>query len=227
MLISADQGDAGLELSSEVALARIRQLSAHEVGHTLGLAHNFAASTYGDRASVMDYPAPRIKVTEAGQLDFSEAYGVGVGVWDRFCIRAMYAPLEEPASKHLNEMVQESIEKGWIYLSDGDARPASGVGSTRQFGGTTARIPSTHSNKHSRSAPLASRRSMNRCCCRVKRSVTFVATSRRCTFIIVTKSTRWSSTSAVSSMPTACAETRIRKRLTFPSPSRSAPSRCF
>ena len=57
----------------DVALARIRQLSAHEVGHTLGFAHNFAASTYADRASVMDYPAPRVKITADDQLDLSDA----------------------------------------------------------------------------------------------------------------------------------------------------------
>ncbi|MCA9138102.1 MAG: zinc-dependent metalloprotease [Planctomycetales bacterium] len=118
-------GDSGTEQSSSVALARIRQLSAHEVGHTLGLAHNFAASTYGDRASVMDYPAPRILVTNDNQLDFSEAYGVGVGDWDRFCIRAMYGPLGEKPTERMNELVAESIDKGWIYLSDADARPAS------------------------------------------------------------------------------------------------------
>lgn len=121
----ADTADSGLDESSSVALARIRQLSAHEVGHTLGLAHNFAASTYGDRASVMDYPAPRIRITAENQLDFSQAYGVGVGDWDRFCIRAMYGSLGDQPSERMNALVRESIEQGWIYLSDADARPAS------------------------------------------------------------------------------------------------------
>ncbi|MEO1526829.1 MAG: zinc-dependent metalloprotease, partial [Planctomycetota bacterium] len=117
--------DSGMERSSQVALARIRQLSAHEVGHTLGLAHNFAASTYGDRASVMDYPAPRIQVTDDNRLDFSDAYGVGVGDWDRFCIRAMYGSFDDQSSANIQKLVEESIEKGWIYLSDSDARPAA------------------------------------------------------------------------------------------------------
>ena len=60
-----------------MALARIRQLSAHEVGHTLGFAHNFAASTYG-RASVMDYPVPLTRIVD-GAIDLSDAYGVGTG----------------------------------------------------------------------------------------------------------------------------------------------------
>ncbi|MEE9179360.1 MAG: DUF5117 domain-containing protein, partial [Vicinamibacteria bacterium] len=62
----------------EMALARVRQLSAHEIGHTLGLAHNYIASTYADRASVMDYPAPLVEITPDGRLDLSNAYGVGV-----------------------------------------------------------------------------------------------------------------------------------------------------
>ncbi|MEM8671360.1 MAG: zinc-dependent metalloprotease [Planctomycetota bacterium] len=116
---------AGSERSTEVALARIRQLSAHEVGHTIGLAHNFAASTYGDRASVMDYPAPRIGVTQDDKLDFSDAYGVGVGQWDRFCIKAMYGSLGDQPLEDLNQLVKESIDRGLVYVSDGDARPAS------------------------------------------------------------------------------------------------------
>ncbi|MFV0277779.1 MAG: DUF5117 domain-containing protein, partial [Parahaliea sp.] len=60
------------------ALARIRQLAAHEVGHTLGLEHNFAASTDG-RASVMDYPHPRVTLSESGDIDLSRAYAAGIG----------------------------------------------------------------------------------------------------------------------------------------------------
>lgn len=110
--------------STSVALARIRQLSAHEVGHTLGLAHNFAASTYGDRASVMDYPAPRILLGDDDAFDFSQAYGVGVGAWDRFCVRAMYGSLEAP-DEGMKSLVKEAKERDWVYLSDSDARPAS------------------------------------------------------------------------------------------------------
>ena len=76
----------GLDPSAEPAamvLARIRQLSAHEVGHTLGLAHNFAASTYG-RASVMDYPAPLVKIRDGKTLDLSDAYARGIGAYDVF-----------------------------------------------------------------------------------------------------------------------------------------------
>ena len=69
----------------EMALARIRQLSAHEVGHTIGLAHNYVASTE-DRASVMDYPHPLVRLDEDGSIDLSAAYDTGIGEWDEVAV---------------------------------------------------------------------------------------------------------------------------------------------
>ena len=110
--------------ATAMALARIRQLSAHEVGHTIGFTHNFAASTYG-RASVMDYPAPMVKIT-AGAVDLSEAYGAGVGAFDVFAVRYAYsqfAPgVDEGAA--LTRIVDEATSKGLLFISDADARPA-------------------------------------------------------------------------------------------------------
>ncbi len=109
----------------ELALARIRQLAAHEVGHTLGLAHNYIASTFG-RASVMDYPAPLVHVTADGRLDLSDAYAVGVGEYDRFAIRWLYSEFGETdeEAQALDAMVRAGLRRGLRFLTDQDARPA-------------------------------------------------------------------------------------------------------
>ena len=103
-------------------LARVRQVSAHEVGHTLGLGHNYIASTYG-RASVMDYPAPRI-LLKNGQIDLSDAYGVGPGAYDVWAIHwgyGIFPPGQEADS--LKAIMADGLRKGYLYLSDADARP--------------------------------------------------------------------------------------------------------
>jgi hypothetical protein len=106
----------------QMALARIRQLAAHEVGHTLGLAHNFAASTYG-RASVMDYPAPMIDINE-GRLDLSHAYPVGMGEYDKFAIKYAYSELPAGDERaQLDKIVEDGIAHGMLFISDEDARP--------------------------------------------------------------------------------------------------------
>jgi len=119
--------------SQEFVLARIRQLAAHELGHTLGLAHNFAASTYDGRASVMDYPAPLLRVDGAG-LDLSQAYRPGTGVYDEFAIRygySLFATKDEEAG--LAAIVKQGLRDGLVFLSDRDARPASGSDARAQL----------------------------------------------------------------------------------------------
>lgn len=116
-LVGADaSGKGGPNDPIQVALARLRQLSAHEVGHSLGFAHNFAASSQ-DRASVMDYPAPRVKLT-GGQIDLSDAYGVGIGAWDKFTVDWLYGD-GDPAAK------ADKAARTMRYITDVDAR---GVG---------------------------------------------------------------------------------------------------
>ncbi len=121
-----DQNDPMLKM----ALARLRQLSAHEVGHTLGLVHNFAAST-NDRNSVMDYPHPFVELDENGQPDFSQAYDDKIGAWDKLTIRYGYEDFADKVDEKqaLDKIIEEGISKGFRYISDRDARPAGGANS--------------------------------------------------------------------------------------------------
>lgn len=104
-----------------MALARLRQLAAHEVGHTLGFAHNFAASRHGN-GSVMDYPHPDIRL-DGNRLDLSKAYGVGVGPWDDFLVAHGYGEFADGrTAQHLADLRQAIRAQGYRYISDGDAR---------------------------------------------------------------------------------------------------------
>jgi hypothetical protein len=113
-------------------LQRIRQLAAHETGHTLGLAHNFAASSFPHKpeqtVSVMDYPHPWVTVGADGVPDLSHAYPIGIGIWDKVAIDYGYRefdrdgqPLEDAAG--LDKILHDSEQTGLIYITDEDARP--------------------------------------------------------------------------------------------------------
>jgi hypothetical protein len=108
-----------------MVLARTRQLAAHEVGHTLGLMHNFAASSMGQGTSVMDYPHPLVTLDANGRPDLSHAYATGIGAWDKAAIKygySQFAPgTDEPAA--LDKILREDEAAGLRYMTDEDARP--------------------------------------------------------------------------------------------------------
>ncbi|WP_158944009.1 zinc-dependent metalloprotease, partial [Granulicella sp. S190] len=119
-----------------MVLARTRQLAAHETGHTLGLAHNFAASSFPhtpeESVSVMDYPHPYITLNKEGIPTLTESYGVNIGIWDKTAIDYGYhefdkssKPIEDPAA--LNAILEASEKTGLLYITDEDARPFSGA----------------------------------------------------------------------------------------------------
>ena len=111
----------------EMALSRLRQLSAHEVGHTLGLLHNFAGSTNG-RSTVMDYPHPLITI-EGNALSFENAYDHQIGIWDKQAIKYGYQQFPDSAAEHmgLNQIIESTQQLGLRYITDRDGRPTGGA----------------------------------------------------------------------------------------------------
>ncbi len=110
----------------KVALARIRQLSAHEVGHTLGFGHNYVSST-ANRASVMDYPHAYIKIREDGTLDFSDAYTVGIGEWDKVFVAYAYSQFPDGTNENaaLDRILNDANRRGLYCLSESGDSSAS------------------------------------------------------------------------------------------------------
>lgn len=111
----------------DMAIARIRQLSAHEIGHTIGFAHNYAASTVG-KSSVMDYPHPQFSLNN-GEIDFSNAYDDKIGAWDKVSVAYAYETFPEGTNERdgLNKILEKSAADGLRYITDQDARPQGGA----------------------------------------------------------------------------------------------------
>jgi hypothetical protein len=122
---------SALKRANEMALARIRQLAAHETGHTLGLMHNYAASIV-NRSSVMDYPPPTITLGADGRPDVSDAYAVGIGEWDKVSIAYGYSDLSQQKDETaaLDKILADAFSRGLLYLTDQDARPLGSASPT-------------------------------------------------------------------------------------------------
>ena len=115
-----------------MVLARIRQLAAHETGHTLGLSHNFAASSVKPGDSVMDYPSPYATVDGEYHVDLSHAYAVNIGDWDKVAINYGYRQFApsvtgDAEQAALGKILSDADQAGQVYITDADARPASGA----------------------------------------------------------------------------------------------------
>jgi hypothetical protein len=125
LLAPYEQGKAVSPKMMEMALARLRQLAAHEVGHTLGLQHNYSSSTV-NRSSVMDYPPPLVTVGADGIPDVSNAYATGIGEWDKVAITFGYQDFGAGVDEHaeLDKIISGALGRGLRYLTDQDARPA-------------------------------------------------------------------------------------------------------
>lgn len=127
LLAPYEQGKPVSKEMEQMALNRLRQLAAHEVGHTIGLAHAYSSSSE-NLASVMDYPHPVVKLTN-GKIDLSQAYDDKIGAFDKVSIAYGYqdfpAGTDEP--KALNEIIQQSLKAGLTFLSDQDGRPVGGA----------------------------------------------------------------------------------------------------
>ncbi|GMQ24243.1 zinc-dependent metalloprotease [Algoriphagus sp. oki45] len=112
----------------EMALTRLKQLSAHEIGHTIGLAHSYATSSEG-RSSVMDYPYPLIKENANGELDFSDSYDLKIGEWDKWAITYGYGTPASGQSEEefLNKTLLDTYSAGFEFITDSDSRDPSGA----------------------------------------------------------------------------------------------------
>jgi hypothetical protein len=111
-----------------MSLQRLKQLAAHEVGHTLGLMHNYISSTQ-NRASVMDYPSPVVKLNAKNEIDLSDAYTNEIGVWDKISIAYGYRefPNGTDEKNMLDKILTDASKQGLTFISDRDARDAGGL----------------------------------------------------------------------------------------------------
>jgi hypothetical protein len=112
----------------KMALERLKQLAAHEVGHTIGLMHNYASSV-NDRASVMDYPHPLVRLNGNGEISLNNAYDQKIGEWDKVAVTWGYQDFSAGTNETeaLNKILTEASKKGLQFISDRDARAPGGA----------------------------------------------------------------------------------------------------
>lgn len=128
LLAPFENGTPADDKMLKMALDRLKQLSAHEVGHTLGLMHNYASSV-SNRASVMDYPHPLAVLNAAGEIDISNAYDLKIGDWDKVSITYGYKefPTGTNETFELDKILKDAAAKGLQFISDQDARRPGGM----------------------------------------------------------------------------------------------------
>ncbi|MGA8618611.1 MAG: zinc-dependent metalloprotease [Candidatus Sulfotelmatobacter sp.] len=129
LLSPYEKGKAAPPEMQQMVLARLRQLAAHEVGHTLGLAHNFAASAIAPGTSVMDYPHPWITLDGGGRPGLSQAYATGIGAWDKVSIQYGYSQFQAGADERaaLDNILGKAQASGLYFITDQDSRPIGGA----------------------------------------------------------------------------------------------------
>lgn len=112
----------------QMALQRLKQLAAHEVGHTLGFMHNYIASSQ-NRSSVMDYPHPLVSMSRKGDLSFDNAYTNEIGDWDKVSVAFAYEDFPPNANEAagLDKILIDASKKGLTFISDRDARDPGGL----------------------------------------------------------------------------------------------------
>ncbi len=131
LLSPYQNGEPADDKMMKMALQRLRQLAAHEVGHTLGIMHNYSASI-NNKASVMDYPHPQIKLNANNEIDLSDAYTNEIGDWDKVAIAYGYQdfPQNTDEKAALNLILKNGIDRDLLFLTDQDARPEGSVSAT-------------------------------------------------------------------------------------------------
>ncbi len=126
LLAPYEEGKPANKAMMDMALARIRQLSAHELGHTLGIMHNYAAN---NNASVMDYPHPQVQLDRAGNIDLSKAYATGIGEWDKIAVAYGYQDFPKGTNEKqaLEDVLAQGRTRNLLFISDRDARAPGGA----------------------------------------------------------------------------------------------------